>query len=299
MTDASDRRQRLEVLRDRANALLREDRGAPAPAMDVKQLVHELRVLNTELAMQHDELMASERRGQRQAAAWEQLFRDAPVAILTIDGTRRLEQYNAEAGLMLNLSPRYVTQSIDWLIDTGSHGEWQSVLSLAGSRPLVRELVVRAVGGNRVVVRAMVTRRVPDGEGEPGWLLVFLDVSALAAASVRAKEATSRLERLVNAMGDGVLFARWESGIVEQLNPAMARLLGADVDAAADTFWVVVDSEHVYVTDSLNARVAVLDKTNGQHIRFLANTSRPLEMPIATTPATCRMGTRRVRPARP
>lgn len=229
MTDASDRRQRLEVLRDRANALLREDRGAPAPAMDVKQLVHELRVLNTELAMQHDELMASERRGQRQAAAWEQLFRDAPVAILTIDGTRRLEQYNAEAGLMLNLSPRYVTQSIDWLIDTGSHGEWQSVLSLAGSRPLVRDLVVRAVGGNRVVVRAMVTRRVPDGEGEPGWLLVFLDVSALAAASVRAKEATSRLERLVNAMGDGVLFARWESGIVEQLNPAMARLLGVDV----------------------------------------------------------------------
>ena len=51
MTDASDRRQRLEVLRDRANALLREDGGAPALAMDVKQLVHELRVLNTELGL--------------------------------------------------------------------------------------------------------------------------------------------------------------------------------------------------------------------------------------------------------
>jgi hypothetical protein len=48
MTDASDRRQRLEVLRDRANALLRDDGGAPALAMDVKQLVHELRVLNTD-----------------------------------------------------------------------------------------------------------------------------------------------------------------------------------------------------------------------------------------------------------
>ncbi|MDX2009205.1 MAG: response regulator [Myxococcaceae bacterium] len=228
MSDASDRRHRLEALRERASALLREDSSAPSVAMDVKQLVHELRVLNTELAMQHDELLASERRAQRQATAWEQLFRGAPVAILNIDSQRHLEQYNDEAALLLNLSPRSVNQSVDWLVDSGSHGDWQAMLGEAGSRPLTRELVVRAVGGQRIVVRAMVTRRAADGVGEAGWLVVFLDVSALAAASTRAKEATSRLERLVGAMSDGVLFARWQTGIVEQVNPSMARLLGLD-----------------------------------------------------------------------
>ncbi|MCU0698818.1 MAG: response regulator [Myxococcaceae bacterium] len=231
MTDARDRRHRLEALRERASALLQEDTTSPTVAMDVKQLVHELRVLNTELAMQHDELLASEARAQRQATAWEQLFRGAPVAILTIDGHRRLEQYNDEAALLLNLSPRSVSQPVDWLIDSGSQADWQAMLNAAGSRPLMRELLVRAVGGERVIVRAMVTRRAVEGPGEPGWLLVFLDVSALAAASTRAKEATSRLERLVGAMSDGVLFARWQTGIVEQVNPAMARLLGLDAVA--------------------------------------------------------------------
>jgi PAS domain S-box-containing protein len=228
MTDGSDRRLRLEQLRERAAALLQGGAEAVIDDTDVKQLLHELRVLNTELAMQHDELLVSERRAQAQALAWEQLFRESPVAILTIDGQRRLERYNDEAAVLLNLAPRYLSEPIDWLIDGASQARWHEVLADAGARPLMQELVARTVGGGRVAVRAMVTRKA--GAHEAGWLLVLLDVSALAAASARAVEATTRLERLVGSMSDGVLFARWSTGLVEHLNPAMATLLGVAAD---------------------------------------------------------------------
>ena len=101
--------ERLRELRGLAERRLKEAEKHPenASSQQILQLVHEFQVYQTELELQNEALRRTRSEIERSGIAFQDLWDNSPVGLLTLDGNDRITKIN-RAGVKLFSSPEHV-----------------------------------------------------------------------------------------------------------------------------------------------------------------------------------------------
>jgi PAS domain S-box-containing protein len=215
------KRTRMEQLRQRALALLtsRQEGSREGAAA----ILHDMEVLQTELEVQQDELVESQRRTADLAAHYHQLFFNTPLALVLLGERHEIRELNARAAALLCLTPQRLAGSFDQYVSSDDLAVWANATEQVHSRgPLTAELRVRRLGGER---RRCVMTLVRHAEG---LLLSLEDVTDLRTAETERRIADQRLARVLRDSRDGVVFADADTGLITHLNEALAAALEFD-----------------------------------------------------------------------
>ncbi len=213
---------RMDHLRQRALALLasRQEGSREGAAA----IMHDMEVLQAELEVQQDELVESQKRASDLAAYYRQLFFDTPLALILLGEQNVIREVNARAAALLCLTPQRVTGGFDQYVASEDLIAWATLTAHVGTtaEPLTAELRVRRLGGERRRCVVTLTRHAE------GLLLSLEDVTELRAAEADRRIADLRLARVLRDSRDGVLFADANTGLVTEVNGALAKALEFD-----------------------------------------------------------------------
>jgi PAS domain S-box-containing protein len=203
--------ERFRQLRDRALMLL-ETRGTGADG-GAALVLHEMEVLHAELEVQQEELRDSQRRAEELAAHYRQLFFESPLALVLLGADGRARELNQQAVALLGVHEgTEFGEAVAWL----DRPRWDRAAQELSSTPTALELSMRRRGGEQRRCVATLSRQ---GEG----LLVSLsDLSELHETQAQRRIADERLARVLSDSRDGVLFSEEATGLIKQVNEALA-----------------------------------------------------------------------------
>ncbi|MFO0546734.1 MAG: response regulator [Polyangiaceae bacterium] len=212
-----------EHLRKRAAALLEETRDGRSVSEDhVARLVEETLMLQTELAIQQDELTESHRRLETLTEHYQQLFESAPIGFVRISDSSNVEDINVAARVLLGVDVRWRLMApllFTTFLPATSLQSWRELTRSSGG--LTRTAIIGARGTFLADVRTVPWR----GPGD-GWLVVIADVSEVSEARARQLEAEERFGQIVQQMTDGLVVIDSTTGLIAEHNEAFSTILG-------------------------------------------------------------------------
>jgi PAS domain S-box-containing protein len=214
---------------------------------DIEALVEELQIHQAELAIQNEELQASEEALRVARDRYRDLFERAPVGYLIVDNHGRIREANTRAAELLGTGPDgAVGHPLSEYLDSGSQDTYhlhRRALTQGAERRL-DELTLRPRDGwSRTVRIETVPEPGEDGEA-PTFRCALVDITervraeqALAqerdSLEERVAERTAEIDRLgthreqlLNSLGEGLLGLDAE-GRFTFLNPYALEALGA------------------------------------------------------------------------
>jgi PAS domain S-box-containing protein len=211
-------------LRARAEAIVRERTGGHERG----SLELELDVCRVELEIQSDEL---HRRGQYA----DRLLNIAPVIILSLDASGRIEHYNR---FMEELSGVALEEArgeswFETFVPAADHGAARAAFarSVRGREPVRAAGRIATRDGDERVIRWNGTA-LEDRDGEiSAMLYVGVDVTE-AVQHQREIRAERERNRAIFETALDAIIAIDESGVIEDFNPSAARMFGCAADEA-------------------------------------------------------------------
>ena len=173
--------QELESLREKAEKLLERESGRNeiSDQMDVKELVHELRVHQIELEIQNDELRRVQHIVEDSRKRYYDLFDNAPFGYIILDENGILKQFNKAFFEMVYREAlhNYSCAFAD-LIHTEDAAVFRARLKAILKNPENKQVNVRLKSGEtgyrRVLLKAAVQQtQAKDAKGKSTKELVF------------------------------------------------------------------------------------------------------------------------------
>jgi len=232
--------------------------AAPAPE-DAAAVVHELRVHQTELEVQNEELRRAQFDLDAQLEKYLELFDLAPVGYVALDDPGIVRDANLTAAHLLGverqqlvgrpLSAFILTPDRDVyylhlrsLRETGWPQSCELRLRSAGAQPFWAHLEWRPQG-------------VADG-GPLRYHLTFTDVHERVLAEEALRESEAEFRNVVEGATDGI--AILQGGLVTFVNEALARMAGYSVgELTGASFLVVVQEEQrAKIAERVRRRIA-------------------------------------------
>jgi PAS domain S-box-containing protein len=221
----------FDALRARAEQMLK------SPSEDgVSSMVEEMSVLWTELELQADELMRSERTAQEVSEKYFSLFDEAPTCFLVLDGDEHILETNRRTRELLQLSETNQSVRFDFFVAAESQISWARLWRERASRlGTSGEMFLRPAGGGRICVQYKV---VPWQSGASGTALVALnDVTQTRAAERARNEATEQYRRLFASSRDGIVLVDPTTRQIVEANTSFAAMLGMTADELREQFF--------------------------------------------------------------
>ncbi len=116
-SDNSERTQRLDLLRSRAQKVLEEYKDIAAPnaahdlsAVQVTKLMEELRIYQVELEVQNEELRRAQQDTELARARYQALFGQMPIPAMVLDAKGLIQRSNDRADILLTPRKPYAMQ---------------------------------------------------------------------------------------------------------------------------------------------------------------------------------------------
>jgi len=116
-SDNSERTQRLDLLRSRAQKVLEEYKDIAAPnathdlsAVQVTKLMEELRIYQVELEVQNEELRRAQQDTELARARYQALFGQMPIPAMVLDSKGLIQRSNDRADILLTPRKPYAMQ---------------------------------------------------------------------------------------------------------------------------------------------------------------------------------------------
>lgn len=182
---------------------------AEAPTHSTLQrLVEELRIYQTELEIQNQELAQSQMEQMRASTKYQALFAGLPLPVLLCDTQGFIVETNHSATQFLGLRETSIRQSYSFvqLIDLGNRAIVQSALfdPPESTRPFARQVRIEPGGGQQISCEVRVLRLSPDDSGITLNLVVLVDktlevqLALQTTALARAKESAETANEAKN-----------------------------------------------------------------------------------------------------
>jgi PAS domain S-box-containing protein len=222
------RRDRFLQLRNQARALLAQSSaGASDQPPELRAIVEEMQVLQTELELQAEELRIAQSDTEEARRHYFALFDDAPVAFVLLDGHENIVELNQRGMELIGLSRRPErTVSFTNYLAAEDHAAWTGALAMLGQGQRTIELRMRQARNASFVAQCKLSRWVTPS-GAPGFLVGLVDVTALRDAERERASLAEKYEALFDSSRDGILLVDAETRRVIDANPRMCILLGA------------------------------------------------------------------------
>jgi PAS domain S-box-containing protein len=229
---------RTRALRLRAQELLRDvpPRGKHE-TRDMVELIHELDVHQAELEIQNEELLHAQRELEESQARYRQLYDQAPVAYVTLDGQGRVYEANATAlALLAPGGPAVLGRTLSSLCLPEDGLTLERAIKEARetghARP--REIRLRDHDTAPVVVRADMVVAALGSERAQGCLVILTDVSEHARLQAELEHSEALLRSIFDGMDDALLVTD-EAGRIKISNRRAAEMLGAKPEQLVGT----------------------------------------------------------------
>lgn len=235
-----------DPLRERAEAAARATRGdiERMSPEEIQRLVHELQIHQIELQMQNEELRQSQAELARSRDRFGELYDNAPVGYVTVDGAGRMVEANLMAAVMFGVERgELVGGEFTRFVARDSQDAYylhrQAVLE--SERPRDSELSLRRPDGSEFAARI---ESIACGAATGQLRSVIVDISARREAEEKLRELNETLEQrvaeqtqevrllgeAVSHLADGVLITsdglEWPAPQIVFVNDAMCRITG-------------------------------------------------------------------------
>jgi diguanylate cyclase (GGDEF)-like protein/PAS domain S-box-containing protein len=168
---------------------------------DISKLLHELRVHQIELEMQHNELQQAQHRLRQERARYAELYHNAPVGYLTTTPDGTIIEVNPTGARLLGSDVVALRgQSLThWIVPDDKDIYYFHLRRLAeGSAPQRCELRIRQPRASPITTRLESTG-ITDAAGERHCRTVLLDVSERVRAEQALQQTNAELEQRVEA----------------------------------------------------------------------------------------------------
>jgi PAS domain S-box-containing protein len=220
-----------ELLRDRAEELLRRSRSEPpsVPA-ELDALVHELQVHQMELQMQNEALRDAQHEIEVSRERYRELYDLAPVAYFSLDVDGRITDANQAAGALLGVGAAALMHERLSRFVTPEHAtvfehHRREVMASADRCTCALELICADGQQREVRVESLRSRRVGTG-----WRCMMVDVTDVHRLQRRLQQ-TQKLEA-ISALASGVAH-EFNNILMGVLGCAEVGLGKLDTDSAA------------------------------------------------------------------
>ncbi len=229
---------RTRALRLRAQELLRDvPPHAERETRNMAELIHELDVHQAELEIQNEELLDAQRGLEDSEARYRQLYDQAPVAYVTLDGQGRVYEANATAlALLAPNAPSVLGRTLSGLCLPEDGRALERAIKEAHERGHAqpREVRLRDQGFAAVIVRADIVVAALGPEQVRGYLVILTDVSERARLQAELEHSEALLRSIFDGMDDALLVTD-AAGRIQLSNRRAAEMLGAQPEGLAGT----------------------------------------------------------------
>ncbi len=219
----------FETLRKRAEKVLetREFKPPEDAEPDFMRLLHEVDVQNVELGIQNGELRRATKELKESRNEYADLYRSAPVAIISLNEKGVIGQANdAAVQLFAGFSKFYVGTAFSSLITPKDRGIYYSYLeNMVGNRTSASSELRLLADGGRVVHVQLNARAKHDFESKPQWHFGIVDISERKQMEATLRESEQKFRVLFENNPDAVFLTK-PDGSVSDANPAAAAMLG-------------------------------------------------------------------------
>jgi PAS domain S-box-containing protein len=217
------------ALRIRAEAVLagREESAEP-DGREMKDLLHELLVYQTELEMQNDELRRARAEIEASRNRYIDLFDFAPVGYLTLDERGIITDANLSGSVLLGTEKRsLVGAPLSAYVAPEYHSRMFSHLRAVVSDGTRQTCELRMEKPDKTGLAVLLeSMRVADATDAPLIRCAVIDITARK----KAERERGMLAEAVESLVDGVIIMSVEGNIL-YTNPAFLRLCGHQKDA--------------------------------------------------------------------
>jgi two-component system CheB/CheR fusion protein len=232
-----------DKLRERAeSAVQRQDPDVPDwnEEIDVRSMIYEFEVCQTELELQNTELRRRESELNAALESFHTVFDLSPVALVTIDAEGAITNVNqAACHILRGTKEQVVGQPLASCVDERDCIPLNRTIRVAlrDGTPAEVDVVLRHEDGAKLQVRARMARMECDGTQQLAVALVDLtpeirhteelagEVQNRRQAERALDETRERLASIVQTAADPILTID-EYGVIESFNPAAERVFG-------------------------------------------------------------------------
>ncbi|MDZ4314755.1 MAG: PAS domain S-box protein [Azonexus sp.] len=233
------RQVNLTELRERAEKAIQHSQFviAEAPGCDgageTQHLVEELRIYQTELEIQNQELSGAQSEISLALEKYRALFENMPLPGVIIDHQGFILDANFQAAKFLGLSQNAALQrrSVIQLFDIDSRGAIYQVLRQhANTGPrMLSMLGVKSAGGEIVPCNVHVTHLHEESSEAPRTLLVLVDQSAEMALR-KSEDNLRKLSQAVEQSPESIVITD-KNSVIEYVNAACLKSTGYAAEA--------------------------------------------------------------------
>lgn len=207
-------------------------RGAPAPAdaISVDELLHELRVHQIELEMQNDELRRTQQSLEELLERYRDLYDVAPVAYLTLTGAGVISEANLTASTLLGSGRRSLLgKRLAQFVAVEDRDLWYRSWREAMKRP--GRLTVELAFDPGVPMRngRLECLAVAGAEGKTNLRIALTDDTERKRAEAAVRESQEQLllqAQILSRVTDGVTVVSAQTGRIVHVNPALEAMCG-------------------------------------------------------------------------
>ena len=201
MSNNPDHADKFEQLRQQAEELVRQqpDFASQAPA-DILELIHELRIHQTELEIQNEELKRAQQELSKLHREFEDLYEFAPCGYVTLNAKGIITRVNLTGASLLGAARQYLSHSVfTQFIASGFENTFLTARQKAGETGEKQsiELPLKREKESPLWVRANIEADRDETGAVIQWRMALVDITPKKAAEEVLRKAHEELERKV------------------------------------------------------------------------------------------------------
>lgn len=280
------RQDRFLQLREHARRLLAQSSvDAAGQPPELRAIVEEMQVLQTELELQAEELRIAQNDTEAARRHYFALFDEAPIAFVLLDADASIVELNQRGVELLGLARKPDrTPPFRTHVAREDQEEWSKALDALGYGQRTVELRMRQARSATFTAQCKLSRW-STRNGAPGFLVALVDVTALRDAEHARTSLAEKYEALFDASRDGILVVDEVTRRIVDTNHALcvllastqAQIVGRDRDELLCTHRAALDglrlAEQLRSRSTMPAEV-VLQRADGTAVNVDVVVSR-------------------------